>query len=114
MPGEPASVCFETPTQALLLLPPDWSAQVPFYEYALDLILDVETPRNSGLSEEQQVRRCRFTGGSQAAAVGRAVGCGGTGDWGGGRSSGPVKGGVPRALAAARRWAAGRRGGVVF
>ena len=33
-----------------LLLP----LQVPFYEYALDLILDVETPRNGTLSDEQQ------------------------------------------------------------
>lgn len=32
------------------------STQVPFYDYALDLILDVETPRDSGISEEQQAR----------------------------------------------------------
>ena len=28
--------------------------QVPYYEYALDTILDVETPRDAGLTEEQQ------------------------------------------------------------
>lgn len=30
------------------------SVQVPYYEYALDTILDVETPREAGLSEDQQ------------------------------------------------------------
>ncbi|EOD26246.1 hypothetical protein EMIHUDRAFT_73613, partial [Emiliania huxleyi CCMP1516] len=30
------------------------STQVPFYEHALDLILDVDAPRDAGLSEEQQ------------------------------------------------------------
>jgi len=41
-----------TEAHSRILLP----LQVPFYEYALDLILDVETPRNVSLSDEQQVR----------------------------------------------------------
>ena len=31
------------------------SAQVPHYEFALDTILDVESPATAGFSEEQQV-----------------------------------------------------------
>ena len=33
------------------------SAQVPYYEYALDTILDVESPATAGFSEEQQAPR---------------------------------------------------------
>ena len=41
------------------------SAQVPHYEFALDTILDVESPATAGFSEEQQVSPCRT---QQAAA----------------------------------------------
>ena len=36
------------------------SAQVPHYEFALDTILDVESPATAGFSEEQQVAAPRL------------------------------------------------------
>lgn len=33
------------------------STMVPYYEYALDMILDVEMPVGQTLTEEQQVRK---------------------------------------------------------
>ena len=37
------------------------SAQVPHYEFALDTILDVESPGTAGFSEEQQATRLPAT-----------------------------------------------------
>ena len=39
------------------------STMVPYYEYALDMILDVEMPVGQTLTEEQQVRYDRNPGG---------------------------------------------------
>ena len=37
------------------------STMVPYYEYALDMILDVEMPVGQTLTEEQQVHHSRAT-----------------------------------------------------
>lgn len=49
------------------------SAQVPHYEFALDTILDVESPATAGFSEEQQVSPCHP---QQAAACMSALAVG--------------------------------------
>ena len=45
------------------------SAQVPHYEFALDTILDVESPATAGFSEEQQVSPRRPHAAQAAACV---------------------------------------------
>ena len=47
------------------------SAQVPHYEFALDTILDVESPATAGFSEEQQVSPRRPHAARAAAHVSR-------------------------------------------
>ena len=51
------------------------SAQVPHYEFALDTILDVESPATAGFSEEQQVSPRRPHAAQAAACVPAAAAC---------------------------------------